>query len=87
MTIRGKYSFADGERFITDKYPHLLSEIEQAVQHVDAEKCRTKQSKEKTMSGKMSLSPVDLNEEFGQFFTREDGAMLKNIVTIRHIST
>lgn len=67
MTIRGIYSFANGEPFITSKYPHLLHEIEQAVDYVDAEKCRTKESKEKTMSGKMLYSPVDLNEEFAQY--------------------
>jgi hypothetical protein len=67
MTIAGKYSFAGGEQFITNKYPELLTEIEQAVQSVDASKCRTKESKEKTMQGKLLYSPVDLNEKFEQY--------------------
>jgi hypothetical protein len=64
MTILGRYSFAGGEEFITSKYPQLLQEIQEAIKRVDAAKCRTKESKEKTMTGKMLYSPVELNTEF-----------------------
>lgn len=64
MTILGKYSFAGGENFITTQYPTLLTEVERAVQSVDAAKCLTKESREKTMVGKLLYSPIALNEEF-----------------------
>jgi hypothetical protein len=64
MSILGKYSFAGGENFITSKHPKLLQEIEEAIQSVDAAQCRTKESQEKTMPGKMLYSPADLNKEF-----------------------
>lgn len=64
MTILGKYSFNDGADFIQRKYPELLKEIEDAITNVDASKCLVKESKEKTMLGKMLYSPVALNEEF-----------------------
>lgn len=64
MTIVGKYSFAGGENFITTKYPTLLAEVKQAIRAVDAAKCLTKESREKTMPGRLLYSPIDLNEEF-----------------------
>ena len=64
MTILGKYSFAGGEKFITNKYPALLKEVEEAIRSVDAAKCLIKESKEKTMVGKMLYSPIALNEAF-----------------------
>ncbi len=67
MTILGKYSFAGGEDFIQGKYPELLHEIEEAIASVDASKCLVKESKEKTMMGKMLYSPVALNDEFEKF--------------------
>lgn len=67
MTILGKYSFANGEQFILEKYPKLYQEIEEAIKSVDASKCLTKESKEKTMMGKLLYSPVGLNEEFKKY--------------------
>ena len=67
MTILGNYSFAGGEDFISSKYPELYKEIENAIASVDASKCLTKESKEKTMLGKILYSPVCLNEEFAKY--------------------
>ena len=67
MSILGKYSFANGENFVTRNYPQLLQEIEEAIKSVDAAKCCTKESKEKTMLGKMLYSPAALNEEFKNY--------------------
>src|SRR4051794_8474617 len=64
MTVLAKYSFADGEAYITKNFAGLLSEVEQAIGKVDAAKSLTKESKEKTMTGKMLYSPIVLNEEF-----------------------
>lgn len=69
MTIAGKYSFAGGAEFIARKYPELLNEVEQAVKSVDATVCRTKESREKTMQGRLLYSPVDLNEKFKEYLS------------------
>lgn len=62
MIIAARYSFNKGAEAVTEKYPHLLSEIEAAISTVDAEQHRTKESKEKTMMGQMLFSLVDLNK-------------------------
>ena len=67
MTILGKYSFANGQDFIEKKYSVLFTEIQDAIKSVDASKCLSKESKEKTMLGKMLYSPVALNEEFKKY--------------------
>jgi hypothetical protein len=64
MSILGKYSFADGEAYINNNFVELLKEVEEAIGKVDASICLTKESKEKTMAGRMLYSPVALNEEF-----------------------
>jgi len=69
MQILAKYSFAGGEDYIKKHFPALLSEIEKAIEEVDAPSCFIKESKEKTMVGKMLYSPVCLNHEFKKYLT------------------
>jgi hypothetical protein len=64
MIIAGRYSFNNGEQFITTNFPHLLIEIEQVVASIDANQHKTKTSEEKTMPGKMLFSPLSLNKAF-----------------------
>lgn len=64
MIIAGKYSFNDGEAAINKKYPHLLEEIQTVISKIDASSHITKESKEKTMVGKMLYNPVNLNKDF-----------------------
>lgn len=64
MRIAGIYSFNNGEKVVTEQYPELLQEIKNAVMAIDASKCKTKKSKEKTMKGKVLFSPVALNKRF-----------------------
>jgi hypothetical protein len=70
MFIAGRYSFHGGEAFIQQHYPHLLAEIEAIIVSIDAEACKTKASKEKTMPGKMLYSPKALNKAFKAAFAR-----------------
>jgi len=71
MIIAGKYSFNDGLSVVQNKYPALLSEIEDVIVRVNASKCKTKKSREKTMRGRILYSPSALNREFKkQFFRR-----------------
>jgi len=64
MKIVAKYSFNNGEEVVQSEYANLLREVENAIRSVDAEKCKTKKSTEKTMRGKMLYSPVALNIAF-----------------------
>jgi hypothetical protein len=61
MRIVGIYSFNNGRQFIEKNYPKLLVEIKDVVQAIDASKCRTKTSEEKTMPGKILYDPKALN--------------------------
>ncbi|RMH72271.1 MAG: restriction endonuclease [Gemmatimonadetes bacterium] len=70
MIIAGKYSFNNGENVIHQQYPHLLSEVEQVIQLVDATRYKTKTSKEKTMPGRALYSPKRLNKAFKAEFTK-----------------
>ena len=72
MKIAAKYSFNNGEQYITANYPELLAEVEGVIRAVDASICKTKVSREKTMTDKMLYSPVDLNKEFKKWFAPLD---------------
>jgi len=64
MNIAGIYSFNDGQKVVQAKYPSLLKEVMTAITSIDASTCLSKQSREKTMKGKMLYSPVALNHCF-----------------------
>jgi hypothetical protein len=64
MKIVETYSHLNGLEFLLVHKPELWREIQSVIKSVDAEKCRTKISKEKTMKGKILCSPIDLNKNF-----------------------
>lgn len=64
MRIAGVYSFNGGVDVVNAKYSDLLKEIENCIGAVDASKCKTKESEEKTMPGTMLFAPVVLNTKF-----------------------
>jgi hypothetical protein len=64
MKISRVHSHLNGREWILVHEPGLWSEIEEVVKAVDAHKCMTKVSKEKTMRGKILYSPTDLNKVF-----------------------
>ena len=71
MVIAGEYPFNNGLERIREKYPHLLDEIYEIIQAVDAQQHKTKESKEKTMPGRMLFSPPSLNKNIkGEFVSR-----------------
>ena len=67
MIVAARYSFNKGAEAVSQKYPHLLTEVEAAIAAVDAEQHRIKESKEKTMMGQMLYSPVSLNKSIKTF--------------------
>jgi len=64
MKILARYSFANGATVIRNEFSALFADVEEAIRKVDASTCLTKESKEKTMTGRMLYSPVCLNEQF-----------------------
>jgi hypothetical protein len=64
MKVAGIYSFNNGEEFINKNFPELLKEVYFVIGKVNAEWHLTKESKEKTMMGKILYSPVSLNKAF-----------------------
>ena len=64
LRIAAQYSFKNGLKEITKRYPHLLSEIKESISNINAAEAKTKISAEKTMLGRTLYSPVKLNEAF-----------------------
>src|SRR5690349_14794043 len=64
MKIAEKYSHLNGLEFLLVHRPELWQEIQSVVASVDAAKCRTKISKEKTMHGRLLFSPIAMNSVF-----------------------
>jgi len=64
MKIAETYSHLNGLEFLLVHKPTLWQEIQSVIAAVDATKCRTKVSKEKTMKGKLLFSPIEMNAAF-----------------------
>ncbi|GAB6273509.1 MAG: hypothetical protein STSR0004_03720 [Peptococcaceae bacterium] len=64
MKIVEMYSHLNGLEFLLVHKPALWKEIQEVISVVDAKKCRTKVSKEKTMKGELLFSPIDMNVAF-----------------------
>ncbi|MFA4838920.1 MAG: BglII/BstYI family type II restriction endonuclease [Candidatus Neomarinimicrobiota bacterium] len=64
MKIVETYSHLNGLEFLIVHKPALWEEIKNVIALVDAEICKTKVSKEKTMKGKLLYSPIDMNGAF-----------------------
>ena len=68
MRIAAQHSHLNGLEYMLVHHCHLWDEIQRVIGSVDAELCKTKVSKEKTMPGKLLYSPEDMNREFKQNF-------------------
>ncbi|MBQ9432610.1 MAG: restriction endonuclease [Synergistaceae bacterium] len=64
MRIAHVYSHLNGLEFMLVRKPELWQEIQQAVRNVDASLAFEKVSREKTMTGRILLSPSKLNRLF-----------------------
>lgn len=64
MKIAETYSHLNGLEFLLVHKPILWKDIQSVISAVDANKCRTKVSKEKTMNGELLYSPIDMNAAF-----------------------
>ena len=62
MKILAKYSHLNGFEWLQHHHPSFWGEIENAIGAVDAQACKTKISKEKTMVGKKLFAPTEMNK-------------------------
>jgi hypothetical protein len=72
MKIIETYSHLNGLEFLLVHKPNLWKEIKDVIGLVDAEICKNKVSKEKTMIGKLLYSPIALNKTFEKFLRTKD---------------
>ncbi|MBN2519242.1 MAG: restriction endonuclease [Bacteroidales bacterium] len=70
MKISQKYSHLNGEEYLIVHHKKLYKEIFDTIQSIDAIDFMTKKSKEKTMTGKMLYSPIELNKAFNNKFNK-----------------
>lgn len=64
MKIVKTYSHLNGVEFLMVHHSRLWQEVIDVIAAVDAGKCRTKVSKERTMQGELLYSPKDMNGQF-----------------------
>src|SRR4030042_6017113 len=64
MKIAETYSHLNGLEYLLVHKPSLWKEIQKVITYVDAEKYKTKVSKEKPMKGKLLYSPIEMNSAF-----------------------
>jgi hypothetical protein len=69
MKISESYSHLNGLEFLLVHKPRLWEETQNVIISMDAEKCKTKVSREKTMEGRLLYSPIDINKRFKEFFS------------------
>ncbi len=64
MHVVAEHSHRQGRKFIEREHPKELDEILAVIRDVDAERFKTKVSKEKTMRGRLLYAPKEMNKEF-----------------------
>jgi len=71
MKITQQYSHLNGEEYLIVHHENLYREIREIIGHIDAEKLKTKISKEIRKDGANLYSPIELNKVFNEeFFAR-----------------
>lgn len=64
MRVAETYSHLNGLEYLLVHKKKLWGELLSVIDSIDAEACKTKVSKEKTMRDKVLYSPVDMNQAF-----------------------
>ena len=64
MKIKEIYSHLNGLEYLMVHKKKLWKEIQDVIRSVDATRCKTKVSREKTMAGKVLYAPIEMNAEF-----------------------
>ena len=64
MQVKAVYSHLNGQEFLLVHRQDLWNEIQEVIDEIDAEACKTKRSRERTMAGRLLYSPIDMNNAF-----------------------
>ncbi|MDX2176724.1 MAG: BglII/BstYI family type II restriction endonuclease [Candidatus Sumerlaeia bacterium] len=64
MKIGGVYSHLNGLEYLMVRRPGLWESVASIIEAVDANKCRTKVSRESGMKGELKYSPIEMNARF-----------------------
>jgi len=89
------YSHLNGLEFLLVHKPKLWKEIQVIIRQVDANVCKTKISKEKSMKGRLLYSPIELNKSFKKlleakqweetrvsYWVTKDEKLIRKIITM-----
>ena len=83
MKVIETYSHLNGLEFLIVHKPKLWKEIKNVIALVNAEACKTKVSKEKTMKGKLLYSPIDMNKESRvSYWVTKDEKLIRKTLTM-----
>ena len=69
MKIAQKYSHLNGEEYLIVHHSDLYKEINSIIKSIDADKIKTKVSKEIRKKGNKLYSPKELNKTFNREFS------------------
>lgn len=72
MRIAALHSHLNGHEWLLVHEPGVWREIERIIAGIDAEKLRTKISRERTMRGRALFSPIELNRTMSSAFRARD---------------
>lgn len=64
MKIAALHSHLNGHEWLLVHEKNVWKEIEDTIKNINAAKCKTKVSDEKTMRGKLLYAPIELNKAF-----------------------
>lgn len=78
MRISTSYSHMNGEEYLLVHRNDVWEEVKDIIADVDAERCKTKISAEKTKKGKLLYSPKDMNAAFKERFRRRGRSERRN---------
>ena len=78
MRISTSYSHMNGEEYLLVHRNDVWEEVKDIIADVDAERCKTKLSAEKTKKGKLLYSPKDMNAAFKERFRRRGWSERRN---------
>ena len=69
MRIVSRYSHLNGVEYLKVHHKQLWRDVKAVVRGVDAESCKTKESKEKKKRGKLVYAPKAMNKQFKEHFS------------------
>lgn len=91
MKIIETYSHLNGLEYLLVHQPKLWQEVQDVIEQVDAEACKTKVSKESRMLGQLKYAPKEMNKQFMQLLAERDWKenrvsywVTKDVKLIRH---